>query len=63
MFIFFIAICCISIKSLKIAFGSCFNYEDPESMIFYEIAKHNPVNFMYIYKDIFIWLGDAAYVT
>lgn len=55
MFIFFIAICCISIKSLKIAFGSCFNYEDPESMIFYEIAKHNPVNFVYICIRIFLF--------
>ncbi|CAD8058237.1 unnamed protein product [Paramecium primaurelia] len=43
------------IKSQKIAFGSCYNYEDPESLIFFEIAKHKP--------DTFVWLGDAAYVT
>ncbi|CAD8069942.1 unnamed protein product [Paramecium sonneborni] len=43
------------IKSQKIAFGSCYNYEDPESLIFFEIAKHKP--------ETFIWLGDAAYVT
>ncbi|CAD8158301.1 unnamed protein product [Paramecium octaurelia] len=43
------------IKSQKIAFGSCFTYEDAESLIFFEIAKHKP--------DTFIWLGDAAYVT
>ncbi len=46
------------LKSIsKISIGSCYNGRDPINSrydIFETISRHNP--------DLFIWLGDAAYI-
>lgn len=39
---------------MKITFGSCFQMLDFKSQIFETIAQEDP--------DVFMWLGDAAYV-
>ena len=42
-------------KDIKVSFGSCFKWNlDQDSSIFSQIKKHSP--------DVFVWLGDAAYL-
>lgn len=42
-------------KEHKIAFGSCFKfYRNQKTDVFKRISEHNP--------DVFLWLGDAAYI-
>ena len=40
--------------SFRIAFGSCYGIFDKTSDIFQTIAQDEP--------DVFVWLGDAAYI-